>query len=162
MVFLGIPHRIPKPVIPPAPKLEYVFRTGVLDAAKVFGRAPGCENTEASFIQDVNEAAARAGVDTKIVAATIAVESGCNPLAVSNKGAVGLMQIRVVAWKDKYDFQGKINLLNRKDNLQVGTEILGSLVKQYGLQDGVRRYQGVGSGGDEFYVSKILKLAGAK
>jgi Transglycosylase SLT domain len=142
--------------------VQKVDRTGVIEVAKVFGRAPGCENTDPDFIEDVNLAAARVGLDAKVAAATVAVESGCNPFAVSNRGAVGLMQIRVIAWKDKYDFSGRINLLNRKDNLQVGTEILAGLVKQFGLAEGVKRYQGLGPGGDEFYVSKILKLAGKK
>ena len=160
---ISVPQPPPRVTVPPPPKLESgTLRTGTIEVAKVFGRVPECENTDADFIQDVNFAAVRAGVDVKIAAATVAVESGCNPLAVSNRGAVGLMQIRVIAWKDKYDFSGRINLLNRRDNLQVGTEILAGLIKQFGVPEGVRRYQGLGTGGDQFYVEKILKLAGRK
>jgi soluble lytic murein transglycosylase-like protein len=64
-------------------------------------------------------------------------------------------------WKEKYDFQ-QVNLLNRADNVRVGTEILSGLVQQFGTHEGIRRYQGLGPGGDGLYVEKILNLAGRK
>ena len=153
------PHTIP----PSAPRLEpTILRTAPLEIAKVFGRAAGCQYASPELIFATSEAALRTGLDPKIAAATVAVESGCNPYAVSNRGAIGLMQVRAISWKDKYDFAQKINLLNTRDNLQVGTEILSGLIRQWGQTEGIRRYQGTGSGGDEFYVSKILSLAGRK
>jgi Transglycosylase SLT domain len=151
---------LPKPVLPAVPKLEYgEVRTAPLEIAKVFGRSPGCQDADSELIFATSEAALRTGLDPKLAAATVAVESGCNPFAISTRGAIGLMQVRAISWKDKYDFSGKINLLNRRDNLQVGAEILSGLIKQFGVTEGVRRYQGVGENGDPQYVSKILALA---
>jgi hypothetical protein len=152
--------------MPVPPKLEYsIFRTGGLEVAKVFGRTQGCYEADAELIEEVNSAATRTGLDPKIVAATVAVESGCNQLAISSRGAVGLMQIRPAIWCEKYDCTKTYNFLNRHDNVQVGVFILSDLVNQYGIQEGVRRYQGIGRGCetcDDLYAEKILKLAGRK
>ncbi len=151
---------------PTAPKIEYTdLRTGPLEVAKVFGRSAGCSDADAELIEITNIAAIRAGLDPRLVAATIAVESNCNNFAVSSRGALGLMQIMPKIWKDKYDFQSKYNLLNLYDNVQVGSEILSGLVQQYGVTEGIKRYQGLGIGCetcDGQYTEKILRLAGRK
>jgi hypothetical protein len=153
-----IPHFTPGP-----PKTEYsVLRTGPLEVAKIFGRAQGCFDADPELIETVSTAAIRTNLDPKLVAATVAVESGCDSLAISNRGAVGLMQVRPVIWKDKFDFTKTYNLFNLHDNVQVGTEILSGLVQQFGTHEGIRRYQGLGPGGDGLYVEKILSLAGRK
>ena len=150
---------------PVPPRLKYSqFRTGPLEAAKVFGRAPGCQDVDAEFIYDVNSAAIRTGLDTRIVAATIAIESRCDQFAVSNRGALGLMQPVPRIWKANYDF-GDVNLLNRRDNLRVGTEILAQLVSRYGEREGLHHYNGLGTNCptcDASYTSKILILAGGR
>jgi len=150
---------------PTPPKLEYsTLRTGPLEVAKVFGRSAGCADAESELIELTNEAAQRVGLDPKLAAAVVAVESNCNVFAVSTRGALGLMQIRPAVWKNQYDFEG-VNLLNRRDNLKVGTEILAGLTEQYGISEGVRRYQGLGrdcESCDGAYTSKILNLAGRR
>jgi hypothetical protein len=170
MAALGLPassHSEPAlKFMPVPPKLEYsIFRTGTLEVAKVFGRTQGCYDADSELIEEVNSAAARTGLDPRIVAATVAVESGCNPLAISSRGAIGLMQIRPAVWCEKYDCTKTYNFLNRHDNVQVGVFILSDLISQYGVQEGVRRYQGIGLGCetcDGQYAEKILKLAGRK
>ncbi len=151
--------------LPVPPRLSYSqFRTGPLEAAKVFGRSPGCQDVDAEFIYDVNSAAIRTGLDTRIVAATIAIESRCDQFAVSNRGALGLMQPVPRIWKANYDF-GDVNLLNRRDNLRVGTEILSGLVARYGVREALHHYNGLGTNCascDTSYTSKILMLAGGK
>lgn len=167
LAFLGVmsakpPQTVLRTIPPESPKINYsVQRTGIFEVAKVFGRSAGCENADYEWMEITSKEAMRVGLDPKLVAATIAVESGCDSFAVSYKGAVGAMQILPRAWKDKYDFQ-KVNLLNKNDNIRVGSEILSSLVVQYGIEEGLRRYQGLGPGGDGMYVEKILRLAGRK
>lgn len=148
------------PVVVPGYSPEYL---ATLEAAKVFGRAPACANAGADLIEATAKAALHAGLDPAIAAATVATESGCDQFAVSNRGAVGMMQIMVKVWKPKYDFGGKVNLLNRDDNLRVGTEILAPLIKQYGVVGGLARYQGLGTSSPSFdagYTDKIVVLAG--
>jgi hypothetical protein len=142
-----------------------VFRTAPLEVAKVFGRTPGCSDADAEMIQATARAAVEADLDPAIAAATVGVESACNQFAVSSKGAIGIMQIMPKVWKDKYDFAGDVNLFNRDTNLSVGAHIEADLINQYGTENGVRRYNGMGVGCDTCdagYTSKILTLAGRR
>ena len=145
---------------PPAEAYQFsLFHTGVFEVAKVFGRSPGCESADAELITETNDAAVKAGLDPRIAASVIATESGCNPYAVSSRGAIGLMQVMVPVWKSKFDFAGEVNLLNPKDNIKVGTKILSDLVYMYGTAEGIRRYNGLGtncSTCDGSYVHKIM------
>lgn len=139
-----------------------VIEIAPLQVAMVFGRAQGCDEASPDLIQATAQAAMDAKIDPRIAAATLAVESACNQFAVSSRGAIGFMQVMPRIWKDKYDFTGSVNLLNRQDNIRVGAQILGGLVKQYGVAEGVRRYQGTGETCDTCdgrYTSKILSLA---
>jgi hypothetical protein len=151
---------------PPAEVLkESLFRTGPLEVAKVFGRARGCEDATPDLINTVSNEAVRNQIDPRIVAATVAIESACNSFAVSNRGAIGYMQITPKTWSPKYDFMTRYNLLNMHDNVHVGVSILSDLIHTYGVKNGVRRYQGLGVGCDtcdDRYTDKIMSLAAVK
>jgi hypothetical protein len=148
--------------LPPTEAYQYsLYHTGVFEVAKVFGRSPGCESADADLITETNDAAVKSGLDPRIAAAVIATESSCNQYAISNRGAIGLMQVNVSVWKNQFDFAGDVNLLNRHDNIQTGTKILARLVYTYGINDGIRRYSGLGvncPSCDPMYVQKILSL----
>ena len=148
--------------VPDAAAMTYsALRSESFEVAKVFGRASGCQDATPEFINQVTTNAVGSGLDPSVAASTIAVESACNPMAISSKGALGYMQIRPTVWKSGYDFS-KVNLLNPSDNLRVGTEILAGLVSHYGLADGLHRYNGTGVGCktcDADYAPKILALA---
>ena len=151
---------------PPAMAFTYsIFRTAPLEVAKVFGRAQGCADADASLIESTARAAIDANLDPAIAAATVGVESGCNAFAVSNKGAVGIMQIEVKIWRGQFDFADTVNLFNRDDNLRVGAQIEAGLINQYGTAEGIRRYNGTGTdcaSCDPAYTNKILTLAGRR
>jgi hypothetical protein len=143
--------------VPPAP--DY---TAVIAVAKVFGQVEGCKKTDAGFIGMVAETAKAQGLSPALLASVVAVESACDPLAISSRGAVGLTQIRLAVWKDKYDFGGRDNPFNPADNLRVGSTILQELIKAKGVKGGVRAYQGTGKDCptcDDKYTSKIFQLA---
>lgn len=149
---------------PPAEAYTYsMYHDGPFEVAKVFGRSPGCQTADGDLIKITSDAAVDSGVDPRIAASVIAVESGCNQFAVSSRGAIGLMQVMAKTWKDDFDFAGDVNLLNRQDNIHVGTKILAGLVNSYGSVDGLRRYNGLGIdciSCDAGYTSKILLMAG--
>jgi hypothetical protein len=149
----------------PADAYRYsILRTGVFEVAKVFGRVKGCQDVDSEFIEDVNRAATHVALDPRIFASTIANESGCNPFAVSNRGAIGLTQVVPAAHKTEYDFE-KTNLFNRQDNLKVGAEILAKNIRQFGTTSGVARYQGLASTCDDAhhcnpnYTNAVIGLA---
>lgn len=116
-----------------------------LHVAEIFGRSTGCESASPVLIEDVTQAATKASLTPALVASIVAQESQCYQYAVSVKGAIGLMQIHASAWRHQFDFAGKDNLFNEKDNLRVGSDILAMLIKAYGQSKGVTLYQGGGS-----------------
>jgi hypothetical protein len=156
-----IAKQIPQP---PAKAFAYsIFRTAPLEVAKVFGRTQGCADADAELIESTARAAIDAGLDPAILAATIGVESGCNPFAISGRGAVGLTQVVPHIWKETYNFELTYNLLNPKDNLHVGAAILSNLINQYGVLNGLHRYNGLGQdcpSCDAGYADKITRLVG--
>lgn len=170
VVFLWLGHRLertygPRPETgrpPSAPRITYsIIRTGPLRVAKVLGRSPACWNVEPEIIYAIARGAFHAELDPETVAAIVAIESGCNPLAISSKGAVGLMQVVPRVWKNEFDFT-QVNLFNPYQNIRVGTNIMGRLTQQHGHMEAIRRYQGTGTGPgvNLNYTKDVKKLEG--
>ena len=84
----------------------------------------------------IRAAAARHGLDPQLVKAMIAVESGFEPGAVSDKGAVGLMQV-LPATGERYGVRADrrktvdAKLADPMLNLEIGTRYLADLRKQF-------------------------------
>jgi hypothetical protein len=94
------------------------------------------------------------------------VESRANPFAISNKDAVGLMQIHLRTWGQIADREG-VNLFKIEDNIDFGVRILKDYVHRHGIWGGVRRYRGwteaPGSYQEaEEYVQKVQRIYGYK
>ncbi len=151
---------------PGVPRLELSpSHAAPTEVARVFKRSQRCAEADPELIDLVAREALRAGIDPRMLAATVVVESGCNQYAISRRGAVGYMQVMPRVWKDRYDIAGEYNLFNEHDNLRVGATILSELVQNYGVWEGVRRYQGLGQDCatcDMGYTTKILALAERK
>lgn len=145
-----------QPVVEMYSKADF---TASLDVARVFGRAPACAEADPKLILLIARSAQSVQLDARLLAAAIAVESGCNQYATSSKGAIGLCQIVPRVWKGTYDFENRYNLLNREDNIHVGASILAGLIKQYGTTAGLHHYNGLGADGDPGYSDKIEQLA---
>ena len=127
-----------------------------LDAARVFRAISDCHNASLSDI--VARAAHIRGLSPRVVAATIVVESSCKSVVLSRSGAIGLMQIDRHTWP-QYSRQ---ELLDPARNVEVGTTILASYVRQTGsTREGLKRYFGVtpGSTASDDYADKILARA---
>lgn len=84
----------------------------------------------------IRAAAARHGLDPQLVKAVIAVESGFEPGAVSDKGAVGLMQV-LPATGERYGVRADrrksvdAKLADPMLNVEIGTRYLADLRKQF-------------------------------
>ena len=145
-------------VQPEAHTAEY--QTALFEASRVYGKA-GCGDMQ--LAEMTAEHAIRSGLPAQLIAAQIATESTCNPLAVSNRGAIGLRQVVPKIWAKTYDFS-KINLFNPSDNMAVADNITVELVKKYGIRGGLIRYYGTGNDGigqsGAVYAERVLKLAG--
>lgn len=134
------------------------LRKALFDAARIYGKA-GCGDLSLAELTAQN--ALRANVPANLLAALISIESSCNPLAISNKGAVGLTQVNVKVQADKFAQFRTINLFNPEESMRVGADILAANIKQYGLHSGVAHYDGIGPKADAYEV-KVLALAGVK
>lgn len=75
----------------------------------------------------VNRAAAQHSVEPALVHAVIAAESAFNPVAVSDDGAIGLMQL-LPATAAEY---GEVDLCDPVANVEVGTQHLARLLRRY-------------------------------
>jgi soluble lytic murein transglycosylase-like protein len=133
---------------------EAVPSNSFYQAARVFGKA-GCG--DAKLADTVAKYSEKSGVDANILAAVIAVESHCDPLAVSSKGAVGIMQVMPRVWNSEYNFS-EVNLLNPEENIQVGSEILGGLTRANSPKMALSKYNGTGEQA-MLYAEKVLALA---
>src|ERR1035437_10363848 len=103
------------------------------------------------------------GLPAQLIAAMAASESTGNPMAISNRGAVGLTQIVAKIWGKEFDFT-KINLLNPEQNMDVSAVIMARLVKQYDFRNALVHYYGTGNDGIGLggagYADHVLALAG--
>jgi soluble lytic murein transglycosylase-like protein len=134
------------------------FREAFFDAARIYGRA-GCGDVK--LAEMTARSSAKTGLPPTVIAAVIAVESNCDPLAVSRDGGVGLLQVMPKIWAGEYNNFRDKNLLKAEDSMDVGTEILAKNVKEYGLKQGIRHYNGSGPDA-ELYAVKVAALAGVK
>jgi soluble lytic murein transglycosylase-like protein len=138
------------------------YQTALFEASKAYGHA-GCGD---EHLADMTARyAIKSGLNAGFLASHIAVESTCNPMAISNRNAIGLMQVVPKVWGKRFDFT-KINLFNPDDNMMVGTTIMSELVSKYGVRQALIRYYGTGKDdiglGGVGYAAKVMTLTGAR
>ena len=82
----------------------------------------------AQFDSFIDQAARSHAVRPELVRAVIVVESAFNPNAVSNRGAMGLMQLRPATAR-RY---GAANAFDPEQNIRAGVHYLRDLLTRYG------------------------------
>ncbi|MDN3921880.1 lytic transglycosylase domain-containing protein [Roseateles violae] len=136
---------------------NYALLMGQAEAGQ--GRVPGKQDgslhlltwleiaPEVKAVQPfLREAAARHGVDTELLKAVIAVESGYRHDAVSPRGALGLMQLTPEAGL-RYAATGeRQRLLDPRTNVQAGARMLADLIKRFGRIDAALAAWNAGEG----------------
>ncbi|HEY5790671.1 MAG TPA: transglycosylase SLT domain-containing protein, partial [Gammaproteobacteria bacterium] len=103
----------------------------------------------------VHREARRAGLQPELVLAVIEVESNFDRFAISEAGALGLMQV-MPFWLDELD-QPDANLFDLRTNLRIGTTILRYyLDRERGeLRGALARYNG--SVGENWYPDRVFR-----
>ncbi len=111
---------------------------------------------QARIARAVVASARKYDVDPYLVASVLLVESSGDPFAISNKDAVGIMQIHVPTWGALVETE-QINLFRIEDNIDLGTRILADYTGRHGLSDGLMRYLGAPGATEEAlrYVARI-------
>jgi hypothetical protein len=150
----NMPGEAPKPIqVVPVDARQLAYEAATATAAHVL-EANGCSDRYAPIIA---RAAIDHGLEPRIVAGVIVVESSCNPLAVSPVGAIGLMQINQRVWK-----HSRRELQDPEANIRIGTRILADYIRPRGVRAGLVRYNGLGTDCtycDAGYTTHVLYAA---
>jgi soluble lytic murein transglycosylase-like protein len=99
----------------------------------------------------------RIGIDPLLILAVISVESRFNPIAESDMGAMGLMQIIPAYHQDKFDAAGGASALDPLTNIRVGARVLKDYIERGGTEiAGLQRYNGSANDAKNAYANKVL------
>ena len=97
------------------------------------------------------------GVDPVLILAVIAVESRFNPIAESEQGAVGLMQIVPRFHMDKVEAASAPSFLPPRANIAIGARILKESIRRGGGEAaGLQLYNGSFDDETRAYANRVL------
>lgn len=148
----NLPGEAPKPIqVVPVDARQLAYEAATATAAHVL-KANGCSDRYAPIIA---RAAIDHGLEPRIVAGLIYVESSCKADSVSPKNAVGLMQINLTVWRVP-----RRRALDPEYNVNKGAEILAIYIHSHGLRDGLHRFNGLGDP-SAIYSNRVIEAANA-
>ncbi len=112
----------------------------------------------AGFVATAYRAGGEWKVDPLLILAVMAVESRYNPVAESNMGAKGLMQVMPKFHADKLaEHGGESALLDPHINIQVGAQILREYLRRFGeTETALQMYAGAFDEPNSSYAFKVL------
>jgi Transglycosylase SLT domain len=123
------------------------------------------EALRSRLAESIVTSARKYNLNPKLIASIMIVESGGNPRAISGKNSIGVMQIHLPTWGEIADREG-LNLLDIEDNIEMGSRILKNYIRQFGLWEGVKRYNGfladdpTSEQSAQEYVTKVQRVYG--
>jgi len=112
----------------------------------------------AGYVATAYRAGGEWKVDPLLILAVVAVESRYNPVAESNMGAKGLMQVIPKFHPEKLaGHGGESALLDPQVNIQVGAQILREYMRRYGeTETALQMYAGAFDEPSSSYAFKVL------
>jgi Transglycosylase SLT domain len=111
-------------------------RARALERLALSGAAAGPQLSVATIRTMVDAVARRVGIDNRLAHAVVRVESNYRPLAISPKGAMGLMQL-MPALAESYDLNDPFD---PEGNLEVGLSHLRRLLIRYDVRRALAAY----------------------
>ena len=97
------------------------------------------------------------GVDPLLIIAVMAVESRFNPIAQSDGGAIGLMQVIPRFHTDKFNAAHGESVLDPRINIQLGARVLKEYIRRGGTDvAGLQLYNGASADPSNVYANKVL------
>ncbi|MCC6611162.1 MAG: lytic transglycosylase domain-containing protein [Burkholderiales bacterium] len=110
------------------------------------------------LVVEAFHAGRRTGLDPLLILAVMAVESSLNPIAESEYGAKGLMQVVPRFHLDKLAYHGgEGSVLDPRTNIRVGAEILRDYIQRAGdLRTGLQMYAGAVEDAASQYAQRVL------
>jgi len=112
----------------------------------------------ASYVSLAYQAGVQHSVDPLLILAVMAIESRYNPVAESNMGARGLMQVIPKFHPEKLvEHGGESALLDPHINIQVGAQILREYMRRFGeTETALQMYAGAFDEPTSAYAVKVL------
>jgi hypothetical protein len=142
-----------------ADKIWKQYKVAEKIARRAF-KTEGCNNGTLAGLTAHN--AVDQHIPVRVLSALIFEESSCHPAAVARRHgkvtACGLTQVNPAAWNISCEA-----LQNPQLSIELGTRILASYKRRYGLRGGLEHYLGIGNDGaldSAAYATKVLTLAG--
>jgi soluble lytic murein transglycosylase-like protein len=116
------------------------------------------QDAAAGFVATAYRAGGEWKVDPLLILAVVAVESRYNPVAESNMGAKGLMQVIPKFHPEKLvEHGGESALLDPHVNIQVGAQILREYMRRFGeTETALQMYAGAFDEPNSQYAFKVL------
>jgi soluble lytic murein transglycosylase-like protein len=99
----------------------------------------------------------RIGLDPLLIMAVIAIESRFNPIAASDMGAQGLMQVIPGYHKERIAAAAVESVLDPHDNIRLGALVLKEAIRRGGSETaGLQLYAGSADDANATYAGKVL------
>ena len=109
------------------------------------------------FVRTAYREGARHGVDPLLIVSVMAVESRFNPVAQSDGGAMGLMQVIPRFHAEKFEASDNRSVLDPGTNIQVGVKILKEYIGRGGNElAGLQLYNGASGDVSFAYATRVL------
>jgi soluble lytic murein transglycosylase-like protein len=115
------------------------------------------EEAAREFVRTAYREGVRHGVDPMLIVSVIAVESRFNPVAQSEGGAMGLMQVIPRYHTEKFDAAKEGSVFDPHTNIQVGVKILKEYIGRGGNElAGLQLYNGAPTDANLAYATRVL------
>jgi soluble lytic murein transglycosylase-like protein len=116
------------------------------------------QDAAGGFVATAYRAGGESKVDPLLILAVVAIESRYNPVAESNMGAKGLMQVIPKFHPEKLvEHGGESALLDPHVNIQVGAQILREYLRRFGeTETALQMYAGAFDEPTSQYAFKVL------
>jgi soluble lytic murein transglycosylase-like protein len=110
------------------------------------------------LVSHAHQVGAQLQLDPLLIIAVIAIESRFNPIAESNAGAKGLMQIIPKYHEEKFvEFGGEHAVFDPETNIEIGSLILREYIRRTGnLGIALQMYAGALGDHEDRYTRKVL------
>jgi soluble lytic murein transglycosylase-like protein len=127
--------------VPASPPVRSAVRSAVRSIDAFLEQNEIRASDRRRLAESIVTSALRHDLSPRLIASIMIVESRGNAFAISGSAAVGIMQIHLPTWGQTADREG-INLFRIEDNIDFGARILKTYISQFGLWQGVKRYNG--------------------
>lgn len=152
---IALSAAVPRPAVLRATRRDADSVEALIDAAARRYRISVVAMGE--FVDMAFAEARRRRLDPLLIVAVMAVESRFNPVAQSDAGATGLMQVIPHFHQEKFSATGGKSAFDPRTNIEVGVQVLKEYIVRGGNEAaGLQLYNGASGDPSNAYANKVL------